>query len=460
MGAAVCNMGKKLVSLYFIGALAVFMVSIPLRFFCQNVLIERFNMVESPFVKAVMFDMPIGNIFIQSDGAALYPFQQTAAHGNTASGTAARKNAIFALLGKAQQRIHTFSAGIENVKTKITKYATTILFNYGIFAEYAVYIERAFEWRIYNGDVIDLGGGYITEVNKKINDNIYLNYESISNFNEYLQSEYIDFLYIQLPHKISEADAESVKDFNNQNASALLSGLSALGVPALDLRQVLLENGLDHHALFYKTDHHWKAETGLWAAEIIAEFLNTEYGYGLNIELLQPNMWRRDIFEKIFLGSTGRKVTLALADPEDISIFYPNFETLYTLSIPSRNADTEGPFNIFYDYSMLQKQNKKSAFYNIIPYNAYSFGDHPVVSIHNKIPGGSKKILVIKDSFGSVCVPFLSAVFENIDVLVLNYFTGSVKTFIRQTQPDMVIVMYNPGALGASNTKNEMFNFR
>ena len=451
-------MGKKLVSLYFIGALAVFMVSILLRFFCQNVLIERFNMTDNPFVKAVLFDWSIGVPIQQPDWAALYPFQQPAAHGNTASGTVAREQSIFDHLSRARQKILLLSGRIETGKAQIIGYATTLLFNYEIFSEYAVYIEYAFGWRIYNAGIIDLGGGYITEVIKKPNDTIFEYCESIAAFNEYVQSEYIDFLYIQLPHKISELDAETVTDFQNHNASALLAGLSALDVPALDLRQVLQASGLDHHALFYKTDHHWKAETGLWAAGVIAEFLNAEYGYSLTTELLQPRMWRRDILEKSFLGSAGRKVMLARADPEDISIFYPHFETRYSLYIPSRNIDTEGPFNIFYDYSMLQKQNNKSAFYSIIPYSAYLYADNPVVSIHNKVPGGSKKILVIRDSFANVCVPFLSAVFEYIDVLDLRHFKGSVKTFIQQTKPDIVIVMYYPNI--SDGTHNKMFDFR
>lgn len=33
---------------------------------------------------------------------------------------------------------------------------------------------------------------------------------------------------------------------------------------------------INHHDLFYKTDYYWKAETGLWAVGIMAEFLNDE----------------------------------------------------------------------------------------------------------------------------------------------------------------------------------------
>jgi hypothetical protein len=450
-------MCKKLVSLYFTGTLTVFMASILLRFLCQNVLIERFGLEKNPFVKAVMFDLPTHlGTFINSDWAGKYPFQQNTARDTAAGSSLAQEQSSFVHFGRARQKIRMFSGRIEGIKTKITNYTTEYLINYSSFAEYAIYIERVLMWNISDGGIVDLGGGYITGFNKKLNESIPEYCNNIFTFNEYLNSEYIDFLYIQAPQKIAESEAELVKDFSNQNASALLAGLAERGVPALDLRQIIRENGLDHHELFYKTDHHWKAETGLWAAGIIADFLNNEHGFGLAAELLQPDMWRRDILEKSFLGSVGRKATLDRAAPEDISIFYPNFETMYDFCIPTRKVDAEGSFSIFYDTAMLQKQTKKSDFYSIIPYSAYLYGDNPVTAIHNKISGSRKRLLVIKDSFANVCVPFLSVVFEWVDVLDLRHFTGSVKTFIQQTAPDMVIVMYIPTA----SNGHEMFDFR
>jgi hypothetical protein len=95
------------------------------------------------------------------------------------------------------------------------------------------------------------------------------------------------------------------------------------------------------------------------------------------------------------------------------------------------------------------------------PYGAYLYGDNPLLVIHNNFLHGNKKILIIKDSFVNNLAPFLSLGIEHIDMLDLRHFTGSIKTYIKQTQPDMVIVMYNPSALAMDDSAHKrMFDFR
>jgi hypothetical protein len=81
------------------------------------------------------------------------------------------------------------------------------------------------------------------------------------------------------------------------------------------------------------------------------------------------------------------------------------------------------------------------------PYGAYLYGDNPLVIIHNNFLYDNKRILFIKDSFVMCVAPFLALGVEYIETIDLRNFTGSVKTYIKQNKPDMVIVMYNPSAI-------------
>jgi hypothetical protein len=234
-----------------------------------------------------------------------------------------------------------------------------------------------------------------------------------------------------------------MSDFTNENADELLEALSLRHIPYLDLRATILQENLDHHSLFYKTDHHWKAETGLWAAGIIAEYLNRNNGFDIDLDLFDPEHYRYDTYENWFLGYYGRIVTLKRARPEDINLIYPLFDTNFSLRIPSRKIDKEGGFDIMYDYSQIDKID----YYNLSPYAAYLYSNNPVTLIHNNLLNDGRKILVIHDSFFPTVGPFLAVGIENLETIDVRVFTGSVKTYIRQTQPDMVIVMQEPGQI-------------
>jgi LmbE family N-acetylglucosaminyl deacetylase len=51
---------------------------------------------------------------------------------------------------------------------------------------------------------------------------------------------------------------------------------------------------------------------------------------------------------------------------------------------------------------------------------------------------------------------------KQLDILDLRHFTGSLRSYITETKPDMVIVLYNPNAIAAPDyaTHTSMFDFR
>ena len=274
---------------------------------------------------------------------------------------------------------------------------------------------------------------------------------------DFCESLDIKFLYINLPNKIcvsEDKDISGFLDFSNQNADKFLNLLKNLGVKCYDMRKILHDQGMNHHEAFFRTDHHWKPETGLWAAREILKFLHNDYNWPVNPEILNPENFDKVIYRDWFLGSEGKKLTLEQTKPDDISLLYPKFENRLNYEIPQSEINISGDFSIIYDMSRIQSRD----YYNLNPYATYDYANKALKKFTNLLTGYDKKLLFIHDSFANSVIPFLALEVKNIDEIDLGQFTGSVKTFIKSERPDIVIVTYYAAQLGYSN--NRLFDFR
>ncbi|MDR3170303.1 MAG: hypothetical protein LBU17_01600 [Treponema sp.] len=420
------------------GVLVFFMLTIFARFFTQNVLLERLHM-DNGFVRAILyFDRPSyqqGMVIL--DWAEMYPFkgakQRDDPEGNT-------------------NTLDRFNDVIITLEEKINAYTTDVLIAYTQFAEKASKIEWLLGWNLHE-TIVDLGGGYLVEPVGKFD--AMPSVRKFAEFNNFLAGLQIDLLYVQCPNKICRYDTipAGIANFFNQNADEFLAGLSSYQIPYLDLREAIHAGGFDHHSLLYRTDNHWKSETGLWAAGKLAEYLNTRNGFMIDLSVFDPDSYRYDVYANWYLGGYARKLTLARAAPEDFTLIYPEFDTDFSIQMPSWGIDTRGTFDVFY----WKEQVSKVDYYNLSPYYAYFHSFNAVASIHNNVLQSGKKILFINDSFGWTFIPFFACGVENIDSIDLRNFTGSVRSYIEQTKPDMVIVMYNTGF---QSKTEQSFNFR
>ena len=209
---------------------------------------------------------------IKIDWEKLYPFE--------IEGTE-RKETIF-------ERAYNY------VKKKIEEYSSKKLIGYYSIIESAKGYEEAVGWNMasvsdYNA-VVKLNDGYLTTYTESRD--ITENATSTIELAEFCRERGIDFFYANLPTKVcisEDKDISGVLDFANQNADRFLAMLDDAGVKYYDFRKILHEDGMNHHEAFYVTDHHWKAETGLWAARHILKFLRDDYGWNVNPDVLNPD---------------------------------------------------------------------------------------------------------------------------------------------------------------------------
>ena len=257
-----------------------------------------------------------------------------------------------------------------------------------------------------------------------------------------------------------DQDISGILDHSHQNADRFLDEISKAGVKYYDFRKILHADGMNHHEAFFRTDHHWKPETGLWAAKHILEILRDDYGWDVDPAILNPDRFEYKVYPKWFLGSQGKKITLVCAKPEDFTMIYPKFKTLIRFEVPTQEIDTSGDFSVTYEMFHVESKD----YYGRNPYGAYKYADQPLTKIHNLLNHNGKKILILHESMFNCVIPFAALGIEYTDEIDLRSFTGSLRSYIKSSKPDIVITAYNterPGTTtAAAPPNNKFYDFR
>ena len=439
-----------------LSVLMFFFLTIGVRTFTRQIVVKHFG-VTNALTKLILFDQndlnnpedqdyaPISKII---NWGELYPFpgEETVESGTEFNGY-----------------LTNINDKIDSAKRKIEVYATDFLIGYRAMTRWERTYRDIIHWNFvpyseYNG-VITMSDGYLTDIVPS--GEVFDQVSSTVSLASFCKERGSKFLFVQAPHKICKVTDTTLSgstDYSNQNADAMLEGLLKEGIDILDLREAIHRENLSHHQLFYRTDHHWTVEAGLWASRHILQDLNLRFGFRTDPSLLNDERFRVEEYPSWFLGTQGKKVTLAHTAPDDFSLLYPDYPTSFHYILPSRELDVEGDFSVLYDLRRVEKLD-----YDGSPYLACAYGDQSLEQITNLMPGENRKILLIHDSFGDCVIPFLALGVRNLDAIDLRHFTGSLQSYISSTEPDVVIVMYHCGIAGSTvnyETHKDLFDFR
>lgn len=358
---------------------------------------------------------------------------------------------------KGTSIVDKYENGIKNIKDKIIWYYEKGFPFYMDVIEIATDYENILGWNVSEvGKPFILEDGYCIQVEEQAE--VDACSEKLIEFNRWLEEKEVDLLYVQAPSKInSEMELPyGFVNYSNANADELLGNLEQSNIHTLDLREKMRQRSVEWNNMFYKTDHHWKVDTALWAAGEISRELNSKYGYSVSEELFDLNNYKRTIYEDVFLGSYGRKVTMSKVKPEDYEVIVPDFSTNLHLYLPELGIDENGEFEeLFIDYDRLDVNN----YYTADAYATYKTRREYMTQIHNaNAENKGTRILFLRDSYANPLVPFVSLQYEKVDALALQMFSGSVRAYIEETKPDVVVVMYIPTNI--SSEELGYFDFR
>lgn len=280
------------------------------------------------------------------------------------------------------------------------------------------------------------------------------NLNNVIAFGNQMKDEGRNFLYFLVPGKFSGNDGYT--DYSGELYKKTVEILNDADLDLCDMYAEIEKNNKDIYSLFFKTDHHWLPSTGIWADKVLCEYLNNNFNYNIDTSVFEPEMYETSILEKHFLGSWGKKVTMAYTNPDDFPIVIPKYDTDLEVFIANFNETAQGCIqDTLFDYSALD--NKKS-YYDRDDYVFYGYGDRELITIHNNNIHDGSRILMVKTSFADCMYPYLASVVEDLDIIDLRHFKGSLQTFIDERDPDTIVVVY--GLSNAGDDDGDRFDFR
>ncbi|MBR3836325.1 MAG: hypothetical protein IKJ69_06035 [Clostridia bacterium] len=440
------NGSKKALSVIFISVIVFFMFAILITFILSNF----FGIYPSSMSAAETQPDITQSAFV--DWSVDYPFSGDYGFEFASAEKEVEENAA------KTSKIKKYEDFIRGIEDRIDYYSTNLLIGRMHFVELNAFFNKLIGMNIVSGtdSVVVMRNGYLTFQSYEVDMDYAI--KSTDYFHNWLTDKGIDFLYVQCPSKENPLDNQlpyGIEDYNNQNADNLLAGLEEAEVPFLDLRQSINDSFDNYYSCFFKTDHHWTPETGVWAAGQIAQNLNNRYGYDFSKSIGDLDNYNVDVYEDYCFGSQGKKATLRYADPEDISLIYPKTQTDFTVQFVKEET-FEGRFeDTLIDKSVFDKID----YYNITTYATYFRGNHSFTNIRNNRITDGKRMIYIIDSFCASVIPFLATETEEMLVLDLRGFNGSITKVIEEFSPDAVVVAYNPTLFSANTRTYGVFNF-
>lgn len=291
------------------------------------------------------------------------------------------------------------------------------------------------------------GGATVKDENGFLESINYVSYDiseaesKIYELNEVCKSSNTDFVYVSYPSKTNTqttAEYYGIETNREETRNNFLNRLKDNGINILNVRTLLEEEGYQVKDIFYKTDHHWKSTAGLFGARAIINYLNDSFDYELRDDMLDESQFEFTTYPDLWLGEEGRKVSRSwVGTLDDFTEIKPVYETSLRVGAYGSEEKNEG------DFSLLIDESGYNGEVNLYSYSAhYSYlGSGSLTEIHNNNVDG-KKILIIKDSFSVVVIPFLSLATSDVVVWDMRTTSEGLYDFIEQNDFDVVLLAY------------------
>ena len=284
---------------------------------------------------------------------------------------------------------------------------------------------------------------------------------------EYLDAKDIQLLYVNEPAKYIDDDVYrdefGAESYLNRNADLFLKRLGEAGIDYIDLRDNIREEKLNSYDLFYRTDHHWTVPASKWAAEIIAQRLNDNYGYNIDLSLYADENFNHVQCEGCWLGEQGKKLAEAYVGLDDFTLITPNYNTSFSRNLDENYAD--GDFDIFIDYSVYFDSYDENGKLKPAKLNSwhYSYNGNGYIQNNNSDFGN---VLIFGDSYERTLIPFMALGIRNIYKVEPRYLylnNTDIQTVIDSGDYDTVILTYAQFMIGAhdnpDNANYRVFTF-
>jgi len=254
------------------------------------------------------------------------------------------------------------------------------------------------------------------------NSNLFLQERarSIIGLSGYLEKNGVPFLFVRTPSKIKDNSVIPRAFADNpiiENGETLMRLLKESNVDVLDLREKMNNAGFDYYNAFFNGDHHWTAETSLWALGQIGERVNRDYGFDIGGMSWDPGSYQHITYKQVFLGEESIAAN-ALHNFEDVTFLIPKFETDITVTdlwVERMGVVASGNFADVFTPKVNSGDNESFDYADFNSFFRYFF------RYENTAAPEQKKVLLIADSMGIPLATYFAATFETVDFMYLVY---------------------------------------
>ena len=341
-----------------------------------------------------------------------------------------------------------YNNGIYATENYVDAYSKELLLGRHKMVEAAVTYKNLIGWKIFApgeyNSILYLDDGYMANANgKESAEAIQKIATKIKGLKDTAEAAGSKFFYMQTPgnvDKFGDPKINNVKDFANYNADLLIEDLEGYGIECFDLRDNIHETFDDYHSLFFKTDHHWRQPVALWATSELSVYLNENYNLGFDPTIYDADKYRVEVLKEYYLGSLGRRATLAAAEPDDFEILYPEFDTDITFIMENKDIHKSGDLTVTYDYEEMQYPD---IYWRECYLALLSFYGTGLATVENNMPPNDDYILIVGDSLAIPMTSLLALNCSKVEIIDPRYFEGSIKEYVTEQKPDFVISTYS-----------------
>ncbi|MFI3167577.1 MAG: DHHW family protein [Bacillota bacterium] len=215
----------------------------------------------------------------------------------------------------------------------------------------------------------------------------------------------------KLPDNRPDDDIQGVLDYINGQVNGNITNLSGTLSEINKVQQ-----------LYFKTDHHWNTYGAYYAyAEIMKSMGETP---------IPITQYQKVVLSEEFKGTMFSQGGFFNMAGEEFALL----ENINKSELIVNYILTGGETNTLYSDKYLTEKDKYSYFLD---------GNHPIITVENQNAPIDKHIVIVKDSYANIMVPFLADSYSKITIIDLRFYAGSVSEYVEAEGVDDVIILYN-----------------
>lgn len=279
----------------------------------------------------------------------------------------------------------------------------------------------------------------------------------VKRLKDYVSKYDTEVVFVVAPSKYVASDSRFSKDMPVNDPQVLVDEtlfyMNRLGVDTIDLNLYFPNEEIPYEEAFFKTDHHWTAPAAFYATEILTDFLNEKYEYNLDCDkYLTKENYRKEVYKQGMLGSMGRATGFQYSGLEDMTVLYPKFQMEIERTFIERKEKSITTKGDIIGTIILPEKLIQEDIYSDSQYSVYLNSIYAYEQIKNLSNPNGKKILMIRDSYFSPVITFMTPMCGQIDAIwnLTENHEIDIEQYIRANQFDCIIIEVYPYNIGDS----------